>query len=137
MRFLQGWFMFSPDPVIDDGTTVVDAVTVDGRKIDPFTGREPSFELTNIKSFGYSQIWCDYLDRIHRSDYSGYREAMKEYMYRLPARTGRPEDAIVSGDVYWVHDMNPRFGKHESTGYDRQKLFSFVNPNVKPRTANP
>ncbi len=39
LRFLQGWFMFSPNPVMDDGTIVVDAITVDGRHLDPFTGQ--------------------------------------------------------------------------------------------------
>jgi hypothetical protein len=137
LRFRQGWSMFSPDPLMFDGKLVVDAVTVDGRKVDPFTGREPDFELLNAKSLRYSQIWCDYLDRIHWPAYSGYRDAMKEYLYRLPERTGRPEDAIVSGDVYWVHDVNPRWRRTESTKYEREKVFSFVNPKAQPRAANP
>src|SRR4029079_4262934 len=47
LRFLQGWFMFSPNPVMDDGTIVVDALTADGRHIDPFTGKEPNWDLSN------------------------------------------------------------------------------------------
>ncbi len=47
MRFLQGWFMFSPNPVMDDGTIVVDALTVDGRHVDPFTGEEPHWDLSH------------------------------------------------------------------------------------------
>ena len=130
-RFLQGWFMFSPNPVMDDGTIVVDAITVDGRHIDPFTGKEPNFDLKNAKSLGYNQIWSDYYNRIKLPANAVYREAMKEYMFRYPERTGRPEDAIVSGEVYWVKDWNPRWGKTESYGQEQEKLFSFANPNIQ------
>jgi hypothetical protein len=137
LRFLQGWFMFSPNPVMDDGTIVVDALTVDGRHIDPFTGKEPNWDLSNAKSLRHSQIWCDYFNRMHLSQNSGFRDAMKEYMYRLPQRTGRPEDAIVSGEVYWVQDMNPKWGEHVSFKYEKVKLFSFENPKAKAQAAAP
>ena len=125
MRFLQGWFMFSPNPVMDDGTIVVDALTVDGRRIDPFTGKEPDFDLLSAKSLGYNQIWCDYFNRIHLPANTSFREHMKEYMHRLPERTGNPNDALVSGDIYWVQDMNPRWGDHKSWKLEKLKLFSF------------
>ncbi|AGP33502.1 HTTM domain-containing protein [Sorangium cellulosum] len=133
LRFLQGWFMFSPNPVMDDGTIVVDAVTVDGRHIDPFTGKPPNFDLLNAKSFAYTQIWCDYFARIKLPANTSYRDAMKEYMYRYPERTGRPEDAIVSGDVYWVKDWNPKWGSTQSYGEERERLFSFHNPKAQAR----
>jgi hypothetical protein len=131
LRFLQGWFMFSPNPVMDDGTIVVDAVTVDGRRIDPFTGTEPNFDLLHAKSLGYSQIWCDYFNRMHLGANTPYREAMKEYMFRYQDRTGRAEDAIASGDVYWVKDWNPKWNQTESYGQDKEKMFSFQNPKVQ------
>ena len=134
-RFLQGWFMFSPNPVMDDGTIVVDAKTIDGRSIDPFTGKPPNFDLLSAKSLRYNQIWCDYFNRMHEAGNANFRDAMKEYMFRYPKRTGRPEDAIVSGDVYWVKDMNPPFGKTESYKLERQKLFSFENPATRARAA--
>jgi hypothetical protein len=134
MRFLQGWFMFSPNPVTDDGTIVVDALTVDGRHIDPFTAREPNWDL-NSKSLGLTQIWCDYFNRIQLPANTAYREAMKDYMYRLPQRTGRPEDAIVSGEVFWVKSMNPRWNDTKSYNYERAKLFSFENPAAQPRAS--
>ncbi|WP_434045227.1 MULTISPECIES: hypothetical protein [Sorangium] len=133
LRFLQGWFMFSPNPVMDDGTIVVDAVTVDGRHVNPFTGEPPNFDLLHAKSFAYTQIWCDYFARIKLPANTAYRDAMKEYMYRYPERTGRPEDAIVSGDVYWVKDWNPKWGSTQSYGEEREKLFSFYNPKAQAR----
>ncbi|AKT37209.1 HTTM domain-containing protein [Chondromyces crocatus] len=133
-RFLQGWFMFSPNPVMDDGTIIVDAVTIDGRHINPFTGQEPDFDLKSVKSYGYNQIWSDYFNRMHLPANTGYRDAMKEYMFRYPERTGRPEDVIVSGDVYWVKDFNPKWGKTESYNQEREKLFSFVNPKAQAQS---
>lgn len=125
MRFLQGWFMFSPNPVMDDGTIIVDAVTVDGRHVDPFWMKEPNFDLTNARSFGYNQIWSDYFNRMHLAGNRNYRDAMIEYMRRLPERTGNPNDRLVSGEVYWVKDMNPKWKTTKSFGYQRELLFSF------------
>jgi hypothetical protein len=130
LRFLQGWFMFSPNPVTEDGNVVVDALTVDGRHIDPFTGKEPLFDMVNAKSLGMSQIWCDYFNRIQLPANTGYRDAMKEYMLRLPERTGRPEDAIVSGDVYWVKYRCPKWDEKNKWGLDKSKLFSFERPGA-------
>jgi hypothetical protein len=124
-RFLQGWFMFSPNPVMDDGTIIADAVTVDGRHIDPFWNKPPNFDLHNAHSYGYNQIWSDYFNRMHLPGNRAYRDAMVDYMRRLPERTGNPNDAIVSGEVYWVHDWNPKWGTHESYGEGKDMLFSF------------
>lgn len=136
-RFLQGWFMFSPGPVTDDGTIVVDAKTIDGRSIDPFTGQPPYWDLLHVESYRYNQIWCDYFNRMKDTGNSNFRDAMKDYMFRLPERTGHPEDTIVSGDVYWIRDMNPPFGKTESYKFEKQKLFSFDNPAARTRANVP
>jgi hypothetical protein len=125
LRFLQGWFMFSPNPVMDDGTIIVDAVTIDGRHVDPFWQKEPNFDLLNAKSFGYNQIWSDYFNRMHLAGNRGFRDAMVDYMRRLPERTGNPNDELVSGEVYWVKDMNPKWKTTKSWNQQRDLLFSF------------
>jgi hypothetical protein len=142
-RFLQGWFMFSPNPVMDDGTLVVDAVTVDGRHVDPFsihshpfTLREPDFDLIHAKSLWLTQAWGDYFNRIHLPGNTGYRDAMKDYMFRLPERTGNPNDALVSGEVFWVTDQNPRWNEKQSYQLEKNKLFAFENP-AYPHPAPP
>jgi hypothetical protein len=43
----------------------------------------------------------------------------------LPERTGNPNDVLVSGEVYWVHDFNPRFGQKKSYGQTRTLLCTF------------
>ncbi len=125
MRYLQGWFMFSPNPVKDDGVIVCDAVTADGRHIDPYTGKEPNFDLINAKSYGYSQIWSDYFNRIHMPGNKAYRDSTVDYLRRLPERSKNPNDRLVSGEVFWVRDMNPRWGTHKSYGQVKELLFSF------------
>ncbi len=125
LRFLQGWFMFSPNPVMDDGTIVVDAVTADGRHINPFMLEAPDFDLIHAESLRYNQIWSDYFNRMHFSGNRGYQDAMVAYMRRLPDRTGNPDDRLVYGEVYWVSDMSPKWGTRESWGQRRDLLFSF------------
>ncbi len=139
LRLLQGWFMFSPNPVMDDGTIIVDAITVDGRHVDPFWNEPPNFDLLHVKSYGYNQIWSDYFNRMHMGGNKGYRDAMVDYLRRLPERTGNPNDALVSGEVYWVRDMNPRFGNTESFAQANDLLFVFgENGGAKePKNAAP
>jgi hypothetical protein len=136
-RFLQGWFMFSPNPVMDDGTVVVDAITVDGRHVDPFSIhvqpyklRAPNFDLLHAHSLWLNQSWGDYFNRIHLPGNTGYRDAMKDYMLKLPERTGNPNDALVSGEVFWVTDQNPRWNEKESYKLEKNKLFAFDNPAI-------
>lgn len=137
LRYLQGWFMFSPNPVQDDGTIVIDAVTVDGRHIDPIMGGPPNFDLLNAKSFGYNQIWSDYYNRIRMQGNQAYREAFREFLVRYHERTGRPEDEIVSGDVWWLEDMCPRWGdpEHKTWGSKQNKLFSFDRERILPKSS--
>jgi Vitamin K-dependent gamma-carboxylase len=138
LQLNQGWFMFSPNPVMDDGTLVVDALTVDGRHVDPFsihvepyTLRAPDFDLLNAKSLRTNQIWGDYFNRAHSP--GAVREAMKDYLLKLPERTGRAEDTLVSGEVFWVTDQNPLWNSTTSYKLEKSKLFSFENPAAQPR----
>ncbi len=138
LQLNQGWFMFSPNPVMEDGTIVVDAITVDGRHVDPFsihvepyTLREPDFDLLHAKSLRTNQIWGDYFNRAHGA--GAVSDAMKAYLLKLPQRTGRAEDALVSGDVFWVTDVNPRWNETASYKLEKNKIFSFDNPDAHPR----
>ena len=59
---------------------------------------------------------------------------MKDYLLKLPERTGRAEDALVSGEVFWVTDVNPLWNSIESFKLEKNKLFSFENPAARPAT---
>jgi hypothetical protein len=126
LRFLQGWFMFSPNPVMDDGIVVCDAQTADGRHIDPFTGRPPSFELGAAVQF--NQIWQDYMNRIQLPANAAYRDALRAWIERYHVRTGNPADRIVAARVVWIHEMNPRIGATQGTDYQERELLEFDAP---------
>jgi Vitamin K-dependent gamma-carboxylase len=123
MRFLQGWFMFSPNPVMDDGIVVCDAETVNGRHLDPFTGRAPSYDLGG--SVQFNQIWQDYMNRIQLPGNAFYRDALKAWLLKYQERTGHPEDRLVAARVVWIHDLNPRLGSTVSTNFEQRELLSF------------
>ena len=123
LRFLLGWFMFSPNPVMDDGIVICEAETVDGRTIDPFTGKPPHHDLGG--SVQFNQIWQDYMNRIQLPGNSYYREALQNWLLRYHERTGDPNDRIVAAKVVWAHDLNPRLGKTESTNYEERDLLVF------------
>jgi predicted DCC family thiol-disulfide oxidoreductase YuxK len=107
-RIFQGWGMFAPNPITDDGSLTVDAITADGRRIDPFTGKEPDLDLTDARGLGLNQIWQDYFNRIRLDRNKVFRQGLKEYLNRWHIETGRPEDELVAFDVYWVRDQCPR-----------------------------
>ena len=134
LRFLQGWFMFAPNPVMDDGIVVCDAQTVDGRHIDPFTGRAPRFDLG--ASVQFNQIWQDYMNRIQLPANTAYREALRSWIERYHLRTGKAEDRVVAARVVWIHEMNPRIGQTQGTDFEERVLLEIASPRG-PATASP
>nr|MCU0687784.1 HTTM domain-containing protein [Polyangiaceae bacterium] len=107
-RMMQGWRMFSPDAPKDDGTLVIDAVTADGRHIDPLVGGAPDFNAALHGPWYQSQLWCDYYLRISWDNNSGYREELKKYLFNWHRLEHRPaEDRIKSFDIWWVTNESP------------------------------
>ena len=109
-RTLQGWGMFSPNPIQEDGVFVVDAYTVSGKRIDPMTGEAPVLDLTNVRGMGLGQIEQDYGNRIRSDRNDVYRAQLEEYLQRWHTVTGDPGDEIVAYDIWWVTDKCPRPG---------------------------
>ncbi|MFO0587026.1 MAG: hypothetical protein U0441_05800 [Polyangiaceae bacterium] len=84
------------NPLRDDGVLAIDAFTLDGRHIDPLTGREPDLFLSDAKGMGLPQVYGDYENRIRMEDYKTYRQGLRDYLLRYHEHTGRPEDELVS-----------------------------------------
>lgn len=106
-RMYQGWGMFAPNPITDDGSVTVEAWTVDGRRIDPFTGQEPDLVLTDARGLGLGQIRQDYFNRIRLDRNKVFREGLKQYLQRWHLNTKNPNDELVAFDVYWVRAQCP------------------------------
>ncbi|MCS6899933.1 MAG: DCC1-like thiol-disulfide oxidoreductase family protein [Myxococcales bacterium] len=133
-RFFQGWSMFAPIPPNDDGKVVVDAVTVDGRHIDPLAGGGPvDFELPPLgESMLMTQFWYEFHDRIRREVNARYREYFQRWLMNWHLIEGRPaNDRIVSFKVHWVWrpTQPPYERRREPT---RQALFMEWSDPDKP-----
>ncbi|MGE0321274.1 MAG: DCC1-like thiol-disulfide oxidoreductase family protein [Polyangiaceae bacterium] len=123
-RLYQGWRMFAPEPPYDDGTVVVDARTVDGRKIDPLTGKEPDFNPDTPTGWGHNQFWCDYENKIRFGGNAHHRKNLEDYLMKYSERTGNPKDKIVAFDVWWIEDKSPPPGQKHGIPRRPQKLIS-------------
>ncbi|HEX6767116.1 MAG TPA: hypothetical protein VF103_16580, partial [Polyangiaceae bacterium] len=124
-RLLQGWSMFAPEPPYEDGRVVVDGRTADGRKFDPLSGGEPSFDPFTATGWGHEQFWCDYHNYIRFGGNEGRRQFLRQYLLRQHELTDHPENRLVAFDVWWVQDRSPPPGVTRGTPLPPEKLLSY------------
>ncbi|XXX76312.1 hypothetical protein WMF30_52545 [Sorangium sp. So ce134] len=137
-RLLQGWGMFAPNPITEDGSISVDAITVDGRHVDPFTGLPPDLDLSDARGLGLGQIQQDYFNRIRLDRNKVFRKpGLQDYLLRYHERTGRPDDEIVAFDVYWVRDQCPKPGESAPYKNEAIPILSYRKPGYRPRPGLP
>ncbi|MEZ4315795.1 MAG: hypothetical protein R3F14_47870, partial [Polyangiaceae bacterium] len=136
-RLFQGWGMFAANPITDDGAITIDAITVDGRHIDPFTGEPPDLDISDARGLGLNQIVQDYMNRIRLDRNRTYRDGLKDYLLRWHELTGNPDDEIVAFDVFWVRDQCPRPGETRPYNAQRQAIMSYRKPAYRPRPGLP
>jgi hypothetical protein len=136
-RIFQGWGMFAPNPIRDDGTVAVDAITIDGRHIDPFTGTTPDLDLSDARGLGLNQIHQDYFNRIRLDRNKRYRPPMERWIQRYHLETGNPNDEIVFYDVYWLTDRNPAPGSLTPTDHEKICIASWRNTRHRPPAGQP
>jgi Vitamin K-dependent gamma-carboxylase len=132
-RLLQGWRMFAPNPPENDTMLYVDAVTSEGRHVDPYNLVASRFafpaDVRVPARMEQSQYFTMYSDRIAMKEYEAYRQAFLEWLIAFPERTHRPSDCLLSLDVFYVTDRSPDLGSRTSpTPVDRVKVFSYVAP---------
>jgi predicted DCC family thiol-disulfide oxidoreductase YuxK len=136
-RIFQGWGMFAPNPIQDDGSVTIAAITIDGRQIDPFTGAAPDLNLNDARGLGLPQIWQDYFNRIRLDRNKVFRQGLRDYLVQWHKETGRPEDELVAFDVYWVRDQCPRPGQTQPTKNETIALLTYRKPNYRPAPGLP
>jgi hypothetical protein len=113
----QGWSMFAPEAPMTDFNLTVDAVTIDGRHVDPFNEvanpqyPNPGFTIP----VSMKQSWLFYGYGNHIPNHGAWHQALIEWIQRYPKRTGRSEDQLVSFTVYKVEDDTPRLGEQKPT----------------------
>lgn len=124
-RMLEGWGMFAPEPPYDDGRLVVDGRTVDGRKLDPFTGEAPEFDPESPRGWGHDQLWCDYSNHIRWQHNQGRRVFLRNYLENQHRYSRRPQDQLKSFDVWFIQDKSPRPGHAHGVALPPEKLVSY------------
>ena len=114
-RLNQGWQMFAPNAPRDDAWIVIDAVTEDGRHVDPLNEVAANYADPSLREIppyiGYNYYWCDYVARI--KGFRSYHSGLTDWIFRYHERTGKDEDRIVSFVAYQVVHMSPGPGQDE------------------------
>lgn len=128
LRIFQGWGMFAPNPVRDDGIGVVEAWTRDGRRLDPFTTAPPEFNLSEAKGLGLEQIEQDYWNRIRLDRFKVYHQPLADFLKSWHRFTGSPSDELVAFDVWWLRDRSPEPGRIEPSAQEKVCLLSWRKP---------
>jgi hypothetical protein len=136
-RILQGWRMFASEPPRGDSMLFVDALTADGRHVDPYNQVASDQHYPDGKvvptHMGQSQYFVMYTERIANVNYSAYRQAFSEWLIAYPERTRRPQDCLVSYDVYLVTDQSPAAGSNgPATPGEKTRFMSYKAPFDSP-----
>jgi hypothetical protein len=115
LNLFQGWSMFAPNVSTTDTNLAVDAVTVDGRHVDPWNEaanpRTPMPGASIPAGMGPNWLFYQYVTRF--TAYPAYQTAFREWLLRYPKRTGRKGDELVSYKVFLVEDESPPPGERE------------------------
>ncbi len=121
LRGFQGWSMFAPDAPQEDGTMVVDALTVDGRHVDPFTGQAPNWQQVRLGVTPHSIALSDYFFSMRDSHNARYRRDLARYLKALPAtsQAGR----LRSAEFWWVSYVPPARGSYTPGPIKKQLLW--------------
>jgi len=124
-HIFESWSLFSPEAPLSDETVVVDAVTRDGRHVDPYNevgSRVWSLPVDNVPvRLGHDSFWCDYTLRI--PDAPQYHQALIEWILRYPERTGHDQDTLTRFDVYVIWQDSPKPGAPEQPTNIRKRRF--------------
>jgi hypothetical protein len=117
LNLFQGWSMFAPEVNKTDINIAVDAVTIDGRHVDPWNeAANPKYPAPGAaipSAMGPNWLFYQYVTRLPW--WPSYNQAFQEWILRYPRRTGRAEDEIVSFKAYKVEDDSPAPGAYEPT----------------------
>jgi predicted DCC family thiol-disulfide oxidoreductase YuxK len=124
-HIFEGWSLFAPEAPLSDEMVVVDAVTRDGRHVDPYNeigSRVADLPVDGAipQRLGHDSFFCDYTLRI--PDSSVFHQAFTEWILRYPERTGNPGDAIVRFEAYSIWQDSPPPGAKEPTNI-RKRVF--------------
>ena len=108
-----------------------------GERVDPYNqvASDQPFPAGNVvpTHMGQSQFFVMYSERISSTSYAAYRQAFSEWLVAYPQRTRRPEDCLLSYDVYLVTDQSPVWGAtSKPKPLERQRFMTYSAPYDSP-----
>lgn len=126
LNLFQGWSMFAPDAPTTDLNLVVDAVTIDGRHVNPFNEvANPKYPAPGMNiPVASGPSWLFYGYENHIVGRPEYFQAFREWIRRYPDRTGRDRDRLVSFRVFKVEDDSPPIGERAPRNTRWELLFA-------------
>ena len=133
-RFIQAWSMFASDAPMSDESVVVEAITAEGRRVDPYSqvaGRIADPGVDEIPSrLDNDSFFFNYSVRI--PDQAVYHQAFLEWILRYPIRTGNPHDRIVRFDAYKIENDSPPPGETSPRNLRKQIFLSYPSKSRQP-----
>jgi len=126
-HLFEGWSLFAPDAPTSDQMVYVDAVTQDGRHVDPyneFGSRVAKLPVDAVPvRLGHDSFWCDYTNQIPNAGI--YHQALTDWILRYPERTGRPQDTLVSFEAFSLTQDTPPPGEKVPRNIQRQRFLQW------------
>jgi predicted DCC family thiol-disulfide oxidoreductase YuxK len=126
-HLFEGWSLFAPDAPLSDQMVYVDAVTRDGRHVDPyneFGSRVAALPVEKVpERLNHDSFWCDYTLGI--PDAAIYHQPLIDWILRYPERTGRPEDTIVRFEAFSLTQDTPPPGETRPTNIRRRRFLQW------------
>jgi len=127
LQMLQAWRLFAPDAPTTDATLAVDAVTTDGRHVDPLnevvSPHHPWLGPAIPRRLGYDAFVNAYMLRLPY--WPAYFNALGEWILRYPERTGEARDRLVSFQVLSVEQDSPSPGERLPRNTRTRLLFKY------------
>lgn len=109
-RTYQGWSQFAANPPLRDGWLVIDAVTTDGRHLDPQTGAPPAFVLPDARQRSFGQFWAKYTQRAPGDPV--VLDALGAWITGPYPHRGLAEgERFLGATVWWIADRPPKPGE--------------------------
>jgi len=103
LRLDQGWNMFAPEPMTEDGWYVIPGKRRDGTEIDLLTGKPVRWEKPAVVADQYpNERWRKYLMNICGRAFEPYRPYFGQYLCRTWNDSHPPQEQIMSVDIGFV-----------------------------------
>jgi hypothetical protein len=127
LQLFQGWAMYAPDPFFGDLNLYVDAVTSDGRHVDPWNAAaSPGNRRTGAEIRPHLRqdvMFFAYALRVPWT--ANYWTALQDWILRYPKRTQRPSDEIVRFEAFVIEHDSPPPGEQGSRNTRKTSLFKY------------